>query len=367
MNFQKKLSFSLIYLLIPLPYIGLYIGGWCAFLPFIILFTLVPLSDAIIKDTKNLTAEEEKNHSHDPYFKYLIYLYVPLQIVMIGYGVYIVSHYSLSFCEWIGFTLSLGFITGGVGLNLAHEMMHKNSSIQQFLSKTLLVSVCYGHFIIEHVKGHHVRVATPEDPATAKLGESFYRYIPKTLFGSLKSAICLEKNRLIHKKLSLWNIRNQFWWIINIPVLIAVISFWYGGSIALAFFLMQSFMAILTLEVVNYIEHYGLERKKLPNGQYEKVGHQHSWNASHWLSNTLLLHLQRHSDHHTYGAKPYQILRHIDNGPQLPSGYLGMLVIALIPPLWRAIMDKRVLVYRKKLSNSATFTKNTNERQEYNT
>ena len=361
MNHYKQYSFAMVYLLAPLPYIGLFLGGWYCFLPFLALFALVPLVDAFVLDTRNPTSAEEKKLNQNSFYRYLLYPYIPLQILLIAGGIYVVSHQQLTWYEWIGFSGSLGLITGGAGINIAHEMMHKNNKLMQFFSKVLLVTVCYGHFFIEHVRGRHVRVATPEDPATAQLGESLYHYIPKTLVGSFKSALHLEKQRLARKKLSPWSLKNYFWWIILCPLSIMIASFVYGGLNALAFFLLQSFIAIMTLEIVNYIEHYGLERKKLPNGSYEKVTPLHSWNASHWLSNILLIHLQRHSDHHTFGARPYQVLRHMDQSPQLPSGYLGMLVLALFPPLWRRVMDKRVLSYK---STTHQFTKHHNSHNE---
>jgi alkane 1-monooxygenase len=351
MSSLKKYSFLIVYLLLPLPIIGLHLGGWFTFLPFLVIFILIPLVDAVVRDSSNPTKETEKELIKTHYYKYVTYVYVPVQILLLAYGVYIVSTQQLLWNEWLGFSMSLGLIAGGAGINLAHEMMHKNSPTQQFLSKTLLVCVCYGHFFIEHVKGHHVRVATPEDPATAQLGESFYQFIPKTLIGSFKSALHLEKRRLTQKGYSSWSLHNNFWWIITIPCAIGAFCFYIGGLSALAFFILQSFMAIMTLELVNYIEHYGLERRKLDNGQYEKVNPYHSWNANHWLSNSILFHLQRHSDHHTYGARPYQILRHMEESPQLPSGYLGMIVLALIPPVWRLVMDKRVIEYKNQLKN----------------
>lgn len=352
----KKYSFLMVFLLLPLPIIGLHLGGWFTFIPFLILFILIPLVDAIVRDSSNPTKETEKKLVKINYYKYITFAYVPAQIIMLAYSVYIVCTQQLLWNEWLGFSMSLGLIAGGAGINLAHEMMHKNSRTQQFLSKTLLVCVCYGHFYIEHVKGHHVRVATPEDPATAQLGQSFYQFIPKTLFGSFKSALHLEKRRLAQKGYSFWSRHNHFWWIVAFPCTIGIVCFYLGGVSVLGFFLLQSFIAIMTLEVVNYIEHYGLERRKLQNGQYEKVNPYHSWNANHWLSNSILLHLQRHSDHHTYGARPYQILRHREESPQLPSGYLGMMVLALIPPLWKMVMDKRVIEYKKQLNNKMFYS-----------
>ncbi|HAT8730630.1 TPA: alkane 1-monooxygenase [Legionella pneumophila] len=349
MDDLKKYSFLLVYLLIPLPFVSLYLGGWYSFLPFFIVFAFIPLIDAFLHDSVNPTKEQEQELLKDKFFKYITCAYVPIQITIIAYGVYIVSTQNLIWNEWLGFTMSLGLISGGVGINFAHEMMHKNSKLQQLMSKILLVTVCYGHFFIEHVKGHHVKVATPDDPATARLGENLYQFLPKTLLGSFQSALLLEEKRLSHKNYSIWSIHNNFWWILTVPFMICIVTFIFGGLIALSFFLLQSFIAILTLEIVNYIEHYGLERKMLSNGQYEKVNPNHSWNANHWLSNQLLIHLQRHSDHHAHGARPYQILRHMENSPQLPSGYLGMIIIALIPPLWHYIMDKRVVAYRIQL------------------
>ncbi|KTD44864.1 alkane 1-monooxygenase [Legionella quateirensis] len=349
MSSLKKLSFLMVYLLIPLPIIGLHLGGWFSFLPFAIVFILIPLIDIFVHDPSNPSKEQEQELIQDNYYKYLTYAYVPAQIIMITYAAYVISTQHLLWNEWLGFTLSIGLISGGAGINLAHELMHKNNRTQQLLSRTLLVCVCYGHFFVEHVKGHHVRVATPEDPATAKLGQSFYQFIPRTLIGSFKSALHLEKKRMHQKGYSTWSFHNHFWWILSVPLIISILCLLLGGISVLAFFIVQSFTAIMTLELVNYIEHYGLERNKLENGLYEKVSPYHSWNANHWLTNAILFHLQRHSDHHTYGGRPYQILRHMEQSPQLPSGYLGMIVLALIPPLWRLIMDKRVVEYRRQL------------------
>lgn len=350
MSQAKKFSFLVIYALLPLPIIGLWLGGWYTFMPFVILYAGIPLVDAFITDSVNPDPSIEKQLAKERFFRYVTYCFVPIQYLMIAYGVHVVSTQVLTWYEWIGFAASTGLISGGVGINLAHEMMHKNSKLQHALSKCLLSSVCYGHFFIEHVKGHHVNVATPLDPATAQFGESLYHFIPKTLIGSVRSAYRLEKRRLANKGYKPYGFHNQFWWIITAPLVIAALCFAYGGLSGLAFFFAQSAMAVLTLEVVNYIEHYGLERQKMANGLYEKVTPYHSWNANHWLSNILLFHLQRHSDHHTYGGRPYQILRHMEDSPQLPSGYLGMMVLAAIPPLWRAVMDKRVLAYREKLA-----------------
>ncbi len=355
MSFYKKLSFLFIYFVIPLPLVGFYLGGFYNFLTILLLFIAIPVIDFWLQDSHNPQTDLEKKSLEANYFKNIILIYVPLQIIFLLTTIILSSRSSLNWYEWIGFTVSTGLITGGIGINLAHELMHKNSFLQQLFSKTLLIMVCYGHFFIEHVRGHHLKVATPQDPATARLGESLYQFLPRTLGGSFKSAWQLEKKRLHNKGYTSLNYHNQFWWILLIPLFICSLCFLYGGVAALFFFLGQALIAILTLEIVNYIEHYGLARKKLSDGSYERVSFQHSWNANHLLSNSLLFHLQRHSDHHTHGAKPYQFLEHLEKSPQLPSGYLGMMILALIPPAWHAIMDKRVLAYYDKETPSSLF------------
>ncbi len=338
----------LAYLLVLLPFIGFYFGNFYTFLPFIILFTMVPWMDVWLVDPSNPDSTQEHILLKDKYFKLLTWIYVPLQCCFIIFSAYLIAHTPLTTTEFIGFSLSIGLLTGGIGITLAHELMHKNTLIDQLLSKILLVSVCYGHFFIEHVRGHHVHVATPKDPATSRLGESLYQFLPRTIIGSFRSAMNIERKRLNRLGYHWYHVNNQFWWIIGMPIIIAMALFYYGGWMALLFFIIQSLTAFILLEIINYIEHYGLERKKLTNGTYEKVSIQHSWNASHWLSNMLLFHLQRHSDHHVHGARPYQLLRHIDSSPQLPSGYLGMIILALFPPFWRKVMDKRVLAKRSE-------------------
>ncbi|RMX21742.1 alkane 1-monooxygenase [Legionella jordanis] len=356
MPWPKKLSFLLIYALIPLPFIGFWAGGFYNFLTIGLLFLIVPAIDYFLQDSGNPSEETKKNLIKDQYFSNIVLLFVPVQVILLVAGVILVSKTDLSWYEWLGFTISVGMLTGGGGINLAHELMHKNNSVQQLMSKILLSTVCYGQFYIDHVRGHHVRVATPEDPSSARFGESVYHFLPRTIFGSMKSSFNLEKRRLAQKNISFLSYHNQLWWIIFAPIVLAVLSFLYGGWSALFFFLGQAIVAFTILEIVNYVEHYGLERKRLANGQYERVSAQHAWNANHWLSNMLLFHLQRHSDHHIHGANPYQILEHVEESPQLPSGYLGMMLLALIPSFWFAVMNKRVLAYRQKQAmNSAEY------------
>lgn len=225
MSFFKKLSFLFLYLIAPLPLIGFWAGGFYNFMTVAILFAGIPLVDYLITDSHNPTPAQENKLLQDRFFTALTLFYVPVQMLLLLSSIIIITHYSLAWYEWLGLTLSVGLITGGGGINLAHELMHKNTSLQQTMSKLLLATVCYGHFFIEHVRGHHVKVATPEDPASARFGENLYQFLPRSIVGSFKSACRLEKKRLVQKDYSLWSYHNQFWWIIGIPILIALACF----------------------------------------------------------------------------------------------------------------------------------------------
>lgn len=349
----KKFSFLLVYLLVPLPLLGFYLGGIYNYGTFAIIFSLIPFVDYFITDASNPSQKEMIPLRQDPFFRAIVLAYLPIQMAVLILSLFLQQNVSLQAYEWFGFALSTGFVTGGIGITVAHELMHKNGKREHFSSKALLTMVCYGHFFIEHVKGHHVRVATPEDPATARFGETIYQFLPRTIKGSFQSAWALEKKRLQRQGLSNGHRRNQFYWILGLPIAILIGLYTLMGLQACFFFLLQSITAVITLEIVNYIEHYGLQRKKLADGHYEKVSHLHSWDAHHWLSNMVLFHLQRHSDHHAHGGKPYQTLKHIPESPQMPSGYLGMIALALIPPLWRRVMDPKVTAFLQQQAQAA--------------
>jgi len=236
-------------------------------------------------------------------------------------------------------------MVSGIAINTAHELGHKRDSLERWLSRIALAQTFYGHFYIEHNRGHHVRVATPEDPASARLGESFYEFLPRTVIGSLRSAWELEKVRLERMEKPRLSLRNDILnaWAMSV-VLYAVLAVAFG-PVVLPYLLIQSVFGFSLLEVVNYLEHYGLMRQKRPDGRYERTRPEHSWNSNSVASNVLLYHLQRHSDHHANPIRRYQALRHVDEAPQLPTGYAGMIVCALLPPVWRRIMDHRLLAH----------------------
>ena len=234
-------------------------------------------------------------------------------------------------------------VVGGIAINTAHELGHKRANSERWLSRVALAQTGYGHFFIEHNRGHHVRVATPEDPASSRLGESFWAFLPRTVAGSLRSAWGIEAARLDRLGKSHWTLRNDVLgaWAMTV-VLFAVLAIAFG-PVVLPYLLIQAVLGFSLLEVVNYLEHYGLLRSKREDGRYERCLPEHSWNSNNVASNVLLYHLQRHSDHHANPTRRYQALRHVEEAPQLPTGYAGMIVLAWFPPLWRRVMDPRLL------------------------
>lgn len=311
----------------------------------IFVFGLLPLLDTLIgKDSGNPPESIIASLEGDRYYRWCVYLFIPLQLVSLVWACALWSSGMLSVVDSLGLALTVG-VVGGVGINTAHELGHKSERVERWLSKVTLAQTGYGQFYVEHNRGHHVRVATPEDPASSRLGESFWAFLPRSVLGSLASAWEIEKGRLERKgkrTLSLQNDMINAWAIT--AVLLGVSLGTFGLSI-LPWLLIQAIVGFSLLEVVNYLEHYGLARRKRADGRYEPCAPQHSWNSNNLASNVLVYHLQRHSDHHAYPSRRYQALRTFEEAPELPSGYGTMTVIALIPPLWRRIMDPKVMAH----------------------
>jgi alkane 1-monooxygenase len=277
------------------------------------------------------------------YFRWLLRLYPILQLALIAAGAWAATH-----ADWpvvLGIAFSVGFITGSQGITFAHELGHSKSRLDRCCAWLLMTSVCYGHFMIEHYRGHHVRAATHDDPASARLGESLYRFLPRTLWGSLASGWRLEAQHIAQRKSS-W-LRSPLAWsaLASLLLLMApALYLWAPAAMKyIAYMTLQSAVAVWLLEVVNYIEHYGLRRRSAPGnaGKREPFGVMHAWNADHLLTNSMLANLQRHSDHHMHAWKSYATLAPLP-GPQLPTGYAGCIVLAMLPPLWFALMHPRI-------------------------
>jgi alkane 1-monooxygenase len=312
--------------------------------PFLV-FVIFPLLDILIGlDPTNPPDSVIKWLERDRYYRWCTYLFLPIQYAGLVFACWLWSSGKLSSVDDIGLALTVGMVSG-IAINTAHELGHKRERLERWLSRVALAQSGYGHFFIEHNRGHHVRVATPEDPASARLGESFYAFWPRTVAGSLRSAWGLERVRLARMGRSAWTLRNDILgaWAMTF-VLYAALALAFG-PVVLPYLLAQAVIGFSLLEVVNYLEHYGLLRQRREDGRYERTGPEHSWNSNNVASNVLLYHLQRHSDHHANPVRRYQALRHVDQAPQLPTGYAGMIVLAAIPPLWRAVMDHRLLAH----------------------
>jgi alkane 1-monooxygenase len=310
----------------------------------VLVFVVFPLADLLFgMDAENPPDSAIKWLEQDRYYRWCTYLYIPIQYAGLVFACWLWSSGKLSTVEDVGLALTVGMVSG-IGINTAHELGHKRASLERWLSRVALAQSGYGHFFIEHNRGHHVRVATPEDPASSRLGESFYAFWPRTVSGSLRSAWELERTRLARMQRSPWTLRNDILgaWAMTV-VLFAVLCAVFG-IVVLPYLILQAILGFSLLEVVNYLEHYGLlRRRREDDDRYERTRPEHSWNSNNVASNVLLYHLQRHSDHHANPIRRYQALRHVDEAPQLPTGYAGMIVLAAIPPLWRRVMDPRLL------------------------
>ncbi len=311
----------------------------------LLVFAVFPLLDLVIGiDAANPPDSVIKWLEQDRYYRWCTYLFLPLQYAGLVFACWLWSSGRLSSVDDAGLALTVAMVSG-IAINTAHELGHKRDSLERWLSRVALAQTGYGHFFIEHNRGHHVRVATPEDPASARLGESFYAFWPRTVAGSLRSAWGLERTRLERMGRSPWSVRNDILgaWAMTV-VLFAALAACFG-PVVLPYLLAQAVIGFTLLEVVNYLEHYGLLRQRREDGRYERTRPEHSWNSNNVASNVLLYHLQRHSDHHANPTRRYQALRHVEEAPQLPTGYAGMILLAAIPPLWRRVMDPRLLAH----------------------
>ncbi len=333
-------------------------AGWhaAAQVPFwigpILLYLLLPALDLRYgPDGQNPPDEVMERLENDKYYRYCTYIFIPFQYATVIFGAYLFTTSNLS---WLGFEGALGWpakiglalsvgVLGGVGINTAHEMGHKKAELERWLAKITLAQTGYGHFYIEHNRGHHVRVATPEDPASARFGETFWEFLPRSVWGAMKSSWELEAARLRRQGKSPWHWSNDVLnaWVMSVVfygILIAVF-----GLALIPYILISAVFGFTLLETVNYLEHYGLLRQKTASGRYVRCAPEHSWNSDHLVTNLFLYHLQRHSDHHANPTRRYQTLRSMEGAPNLPSGYASMIALTYYPPLWRKIMDHRVL------------------------
>ena len=318
---------------------GMLLGGWLVYMPVIYAFLLVPLLELFIQpDPENLSLAEEELVREDRAYDFILYLLLPFQFLVLALFLITVNRPGIQNFELIGMTLSMGLLCGIIGINVGHELGHRSNKTENLFAKLFLLSSLYMHFFIEHNRGHHKRVGTPEDPASARYGESLYAFLIRSIAFSYLSAWKLEKVRLVKLGLSPFSFRNQMIHFHIAEASFLLFIFLLLGAKSVLFFVLAALFGIVLLESVNYIEHYGLGRRKREDGTYGKTLHCHSWNSDHVVGRLLLFELSRHSDHHYKASKKYQLLNHLDESPQMPAGYPGMIIIALIPPLWYSIM-----------------------------
>ncbi len=317
-------------------------GIW-SFLPLVYAFGLIPLFELLVRpQATNLDAAEEALARQDPWYDWVIYLMVPVQVFFVGYFLLTLQQQSLTLAETIGLIFALGLMCGVFGINIGHELGHRVQAHERILAKIALLTSLYMHFYIEHNRGHHKRVATEADPASARFGEHIYHFWGRSIVYSYLSAWELEEKRLAKKQHSWFSWQNEMLRFHLIQLLwLAAIGVFFGPLILLCY-LGAALIGILLLETVNYIEHYGLQRTATREGRYQQVRPEHSWNSNHVLGRLMLFELSRHSDHHYQASRKYQILRHHEMAPQMPTGYPGMMVLALVPPLWFRVMHPQL-------------------------
>ncbi|WP_420575345.1 alkane 1-monooxygenase [Ekhidna sp.] len=346
MKWNKKKLNSLKYmnvLVLPIvAWISFNSHGWLTYLPLLESFVFIPLLELAYKpNPQNLTPEKEAQRKDDPIYDWQLYIMVPIQFGLLITFLFSMQEAGLTLVDKIGRITGMGLLCGVIGINVAHELGHRKKWYEQLMAKALLLTSLYMHFFIEHNRGHHKNVSTKEDPSSARYGEMLYSFWVRSVVFAYLSAWKLEAKRLSKKGVSAFSIQNEMLRFQLIQIVFTLTIGFVFGWVVMGYFILAAVMGFLLLETVNYIEHYGLERDK--KGEvYERVMPHHSWNSDHMVGRIILFELSRHSDHHYIASRKYQILRHIDESPQMPTGYPGMMILATIPPLWFAIMNPKI-------------------------
>lgn len=349
-HFLKALPFSVSIGAIAVAALSAYLGGWWLLLTPVYTWWVMSLLDAIF-GLNTQDADPETPDSDLFWHRLVTIVWFPLQFILIFGGI--------AYARWSDFLqggdawwfmVCVGILSGTIGIVYAHELMHQKPKFERILGDALMTIALYGHFRSEHLLVHHRYVGTPKDPVTARYNEGFHRFLPRVLISSAKSSWRAEVQMLARKKLGAFHRSNPFWKYAAFQISYLILAFLIAGWFGVGLFCLQAIVGIVQLEVVNYVEHYGLTRRYLGDGKYEHVMPHHSWNAAHRITNYLLINLQRHSDHHYKPNRRFPLLQNYtaDEAPQLPVGYPLMTSAALFPPLWKRIMNKRVKAWRKQ-------------------
>lgn len=341
---MKSAKYLAAYIAPALAVIGLLLGGWWAYGVVLFAFGLVPILDqALIQDPGNVPEETRQSYLSKRIFDWLLYLNIPVVYGIVALFIYQLNTGSWTNSELTGFVLSVGIVIGACGINVAHELGHRSNKMEQLMAKILYIPALYQHFFIEHNRGHHKNVATPEDPATARRNEILYFFWIRSLWGGYRSAWKLANQQLRRADKPVWSFSNEMIQFTVIQFAYLGLIWWLTSSwVHFLFVVLAAMVGVLLLETINYIEHYGLIRARLANGRYERVQPHHSWNANYHMGRIVLYELTRHSDHHYLADKKYQILDHHEEAPELPLGYPASMLMAFVPPLWISFMNRRL-------------------------
>jgi alkane 1-monooxygenase len=320
--------------------------AWMAWWGTIVTYGFVPFVDLILGRVRTkFSKEQQARLVRDPMLRAMPWLCAAVWLGTLAWSISVVPKImQLPLYAIVGFVVSLGIAGGILAINVGHELIHRNNKAERFLGGVLLASVCYGVFKVEHVRGHHLRVATMEDPATARLNETIYTFVPRAIFGTFVHAWAIDAQRLsregVHGFAAFVRNESLHWGALS--VVTAIAAYLVAGGAGLAVFALGGLVAIIELELVDYIEHYGLVRARDESGAPEPVRYEHSWDYSGWFTNALLLNLQRHSDHHAHGGRAFGALNSHPEAPQLPASYAAMILTAMLPPLYRRIIHPRL-------------------------
>lgn len=346
-SFRNALPFWMSLALLPLVWAASLWGGWSFLIIVVLTWNFLIVWDLYQgTDTTNLDTDAQEKDLY--WYRLVTIIWAPLQFVTIFGVLFLVTRGDFAVWEQIATFAAVGFVSGTVGINYSHELMHQKNKLERSLADALLAMVLYSHFKSEHLLVHHTYVGTPRDPVTARYNESFYRYFPRVLWQCYRSAWHAEVQRLARKNKQWFDLKNPYYRYLGLQLSCIALAYAIAGIFGIFLFAIQALVAVFHLELVNYVEHYGLTRKHLGHGKYEHVKPHHSWNAGHKVSNWLLINLQRHSDHHYKPNRRFPLLQTYGtlDAPQLPYGYPVMTIMALFPRLWRSRMNRRVRTWR---------------------
>ena len=340
---MKALKYFAVLIIPVTVYISFTNVGWLTHLPVLVVFGLVPLLELFFRPNKqNFTKEEEKKEKANKLYTYLLYLTLPVQLVFLFLFFEVIQEPNLTTSDLVGRIFGMGIMCGVIGINVGHELGHRNNRFDEFIGEVLLLTSLNTHFLPYHNGGHHFNVATPNDAATARKNEWLFVFWVRSHVMSYIQAWQLENTRMNESGRHWLHLQNRMVVYTLCNLLVLSLIYLSYGSFVLLTFLAAAIVGILLLETVNYIEHYGLLRKQNEHGRYERVKRVHSWNSDHQVGQVLLFNLSRHSDHHYNGSKHYQLLKSLPESPQMPTGYPGMMLLATLPPLWFWVMNKKL-------------------------